>query len=87
MRSNGCASKWVRVDPAPTGSATANQRADPAHTGSATANQKAGSAGFIVIPLQAHPTSHTTNLALLAFCTIPHSTDQTLPYSVVHIFL
>ena len=64
----GCASKRVRVDPAPTGSATANQRADPAHTGcptanqkadpahtvSPSANQKAGSTGSIVTPLQAH---------------------------------
>ena len=68
----------VREDPAPTGSASANQRADLAPTGSATANHKAGSAGPIVTPLQAHPTSHTTSLALPAFCTNHHSTFLTM---------
>ena len=74
-REVGCASQRVRVDLALTGSATANQRADPEHTESATANQKAGSVGSNFTTLQAHPTSHTTNLALPAFCTI-HPTDN-----------
>ena len=34
----------------------------------------AGSAGSIVTPLRADPTSHTTGLALLAFYSIHHST-------------
>ena len=60
-------------------------RVDPAPTGSATANQRAGSAGSILTPLQAHSTSHTTSLASPFFYSNNHSTNKVLKSKVEKI--